>query len=115
MVVLADVDEREVENKTKRLKTKKRTHQCAPSANPLIATAANTPPGVGDAHTTAIPTATSDCAAISVAARGAPARAPASEHSPSTSRPTQLHTLKSDTSAAEDAASDAPQAAATTS
>ena len=111
MVVLADVDERAVENKTKRLKTKKRTHQCAPSANPLIATAANTPPGVGDAHTTAIPTATSDCAAISVAARGAPA----SEHSPSTSRPTQLHTLKSDTSAAEDAASDAPQAAATTS
>ena len=59
MVVLADVDERAVENKTKRLKTKKRTHQCAPSANPLIATAANTPPGVGDAHTTAIPTATS--------------------------------------------------------
>mmetsp|Transcript_23824 Transcript_23824/g.59061 ORF Transcript_23824/g.59061 Transcript_23824/m.59061 type:complete len:216 (-) Transcript_23824:956-1603(-) len=91
-----------------------RNAQCAPKASPTSATDAKTPSGLGNAARMPIPAATVSCATARNAGRGSPRYTPRSEAAPPPSRPRQLHTEKSDTSA-EAVEGGAPAAVATAS
>ena len=86
-----------------------RKPQCAPSAAPTTATATKTPAGFGAATGASMPSATASCASARKYGRGTPARSAASEASPPHSRPRQLHTENTETSAV---AADGPDPAA---
>ena len=84
--------------------------QCAPSAPPTVATATNTPKGVGFDAAIATPSATATCAAAKQVTRETRnLRNRNSEASPPINRPRQLHTENTETSA-EEAASFEPTA-----
>mmetsp|Transcript_15089 Transcript_15089/g.63660 ORF Transcript_15089/g.63660 Transcript_15089/m.63660 type:complete len:220 (+) Transcript_15089:366-1025(+) len=84
--------------------------QCAPSAPPTVATATNTPKGVGFDAAIATPSATATCAAAKQVTRETRnLRNRNSEASPPIIRPRQLHTENTETSA-DEAASFEPTA-----